>query len=437
MTRLHPSEGGDAPPVRRAPGPDRVGAVALAGLLAIGLTGCMTVRDKADAQQTSMMPTLDGSPENPFASKTDFTREMSPDQKFNVHVELGKVYDSQGNFEAALAEYEKAVEVGDKKGGMLSSSPLGPEQRALAERRMGGTYDRMGRFTQAEIHYRKALELAPKDAKVWNDVGYSYYLQQRLQDSENAYKTAESIDANNPKILTNLGLTLAAAGKEDEALKALSRAGGPAVGHANLGFILAAMGKTDRARTHYQNALTLQPQLNAAREALARVETTAPSDGAEAVSVAATAPAPPSPATPAPPSPTLPAVVSGIKSATAAREAKADGLTRTAAPEAPVPPPRPRSPAPLTATEPDILDNLPMLPTMLAGEPAAGPSSAKAKPLADPALSRAAATTTRAPESTAGGATRDAMVKRAVKRPSKPEKQTYRPQTNPISSKPW
>ena len=91
-------------------------------------------------------------------------------------------------------------------------------------------------------------------------------------DAERALKTADSIEPNNPRTLTNLGLTLAAQGKNDDALALLSRAGGPAVGHANLGYILAAMGKTEEARHHYDEAITLQPGLNAARLAIAKLD---------------------------------------------------------------------------------------------------------------------------------------------------------------------
>ena len=137
---------------------------------------------------------------------------------------------------------------------------------------MAGALDRLGRFGQAEAHYRSALELSPNDPKVWNDAGYSYYLQGRQADAERSLKTAAKLDPDNPRIQTNLGLALAAAGKTDEALAALSKAGGPAAGNANLAYLLASLGKTDEARKHYQAALKLQPQLAPAREALARLD---------------------------------------------------------------------------------------------------------------------------------------------------------------------
>jgi Tfp pilus assembly protein PilF len=241
------------------------------GLAASAISGCRTTGD-ASKRKPDPNPQKQASAENVLGSPSDFRKDVSHDQGFNVHVELGRVYESQSNFEAAVVEYQKAVEICDKKGSVVSGAKLGPAQRSLAERRLAAAYDRMGKFTQAEVHYGKALHATPKDPKVWNDVGYSYYLQTRLADAERSLKTADSIDPNNPQVLTNLGLTLAAAGKYDEALAALSRAGGPAAGQANLGFILAAMGKTEEAKSHYEAALAAQPEMAPARYALAQLE---------------------------------------------------------------------------------------------------------------------------------------------------------------------
>ena len=78
---------------------------------------------------------------------------------------------------------------------------------------MGGALDRLGRFAQAEVHYKKALKLSPKDAKIWNDAGYSYYLQGRWADAERALRTAAKLAPDDERIRINLGLTLAAAGQ--------------------------------------------------------------------------------------------------------------------------------------------------------------------------------------------------------------------------------
>lgn len=243
-------------------------------------TGCQSLTPRTTTTTTT-------STQEPGGPKTEFHREVGPEQEYSVHMELARFQESQGNHEAAVIEYQKAVDVCERKGSLLSHSKLGAEKQSLAQRRMAAALDRLGRFAQAEPHYLKALKLAPNDAKVWNDAGYSYYLQHRLADAERALKTASKLDANNPRILTNLGLTLAAAGKNDDALVAFTRAAGPAAGHANLGYILAAMGKSDLAREHYQLAVTLQPQLTAAHQALAKLDHDHPPATTTATAIAA------------------------------------------------------------------------------------------------------------------------------------------------------
>ena len=74
------------------------------------------------------------------------------------------------------------------------------------------------------------------------------------------------------RIRTNLGLTLAAQGRTQEALPLLSRSNGEAIGHANLGYLLAATGQLDLARQQYETALALRPDLTVARRALEQID---------------------------------------------------------------------------------------------------------------------------------------------------------------------
>jgi tetratricopeptide (TPR) repeat protein len=240
----------------------------LACLLAFATTGCQSVSRKVNPKA------LDNASQaqNPDGEKPAELGPLKAKQKVGVHIDLGRAFEVQGNFEAALAEYQKATEEADLTGGHFGSGREVKQYKALAERRMGGALDRLGRFAQAELHYQKALEVAPNDVNIWNDCGYSYYLQKRWADAERCLLTAAKLDPNNQRVQTNLGLTLAAAGKTDQALGALTRAANPAAAHANLGYILAATGNTEEARKHYQTALEIQPQFDAARFALAKLE---------------------------------------------------------------------------------------------------------------------------------------------------------------------
>ena len=241
--------------------------------------------------------------------RTDFKTDVPADDRVNVHLDLGRAYESQGSFDAALFEYSRALEAANNPARGRAGHRPSSEQKALAHRRIAAALDRMGRFSQAESHYREALALAPKDPRVWNDAGYSAYLQQKWPVAEMRLKTAAKLDPTNTRVHTNLGLCLAATGRRDEALAALTQAAGPAVAHANLGYLLAATGQVEEARKHYQTALTIQPALTAARDALVQLDLTKPA-ATSALANAAESPADPrvaltntSAATPAPANP--------------------------------------------------------------------------------------------------------------------------------------
>jgi Flp pilus assembly protein TadD len=223
---------------------------------------------------------------------SDFRKDATQDQRIHVHLDFGRVFENQGNFEAALMEYQQGLAACERKGIGRSRSA----DEALAHRRIGNALDRLGRFPQAEMHYKKAIRLSSRDPKIWNDAGYSFYLQGRWADAERTFKTGLRFAPEDVKIKTNLGLTLAAAGRTREALPILSQYSGDAIGHANLGFLLAATGQVELARQQYLQALALRPSLVLARRALTELDR---AQDAEAVAAAGQPGPQPAVATPA------------------------------------------------------------------------------------------------------------------------------------------
>ena len=97
--------------------PARIGSVAgatirfvLAVLVALASTGCHSPlsRSNKDSAQTvrSRKERTTRRPRRPSSM-----RRCRSEQEFNVHLELARVHESQGNNEAAVAEYQKAVDV--------------------------------------------------------------------------------------------------------------------------------------------------------------------------------------------------------------------------------------------------------------------------------------------------------------------------------------
>src|SRR5262245_28318236 len=124
---------------------------------------------------------------NRTAGDSTVFRETATDrQKFQVHIDFGKVFESQGDLDRALQEDPDALKVAEgRRRGELTAA-----DEALAHRRIASAFDRQGQFRQSEPHYQKARKLAPKDPRVWNDAGYSYYLQGRWAEAERSLRTA-------------------------------------------------------------------------------------------------------------------------------------------------------------------------------------------------------------------------------------------------------
>ena len=214
------------------------------------------------------MPTVSVDLNRRAGESTTFHKSATDQQKFQVHIDFGKVFDAQGHLDRALQEYQDALKVAEGRGrGRLTAA-----DQALAHRRIASTFDRRGQFRESEAHYLRAQKLAPRDPKVWNDAGYSYYLQGRWEEAERSLRTALKLAPDDARVRTNLGMALGAAGKTQEALTLLSAGEGDAVGHANLGYLLASTGQYQRARQEYQAALSMRPDLPLAHRALAQLD---------------------------------------------------------------------------------------------------------------------------------------------------------------------
>jgi tetratricopeptide (TPR) repeat protein len=199
--------------------------------------------------------------------------KVSAEQRIGVHLDLGRVLESQGRAEDALGEYRKAIDAYREAGNSVRGDGA---TKARLHRKLAQAFDHLGQPEEAKAHYQAAQKLAPRDPNVWNDAGYSAFFRGRFDEAERLLKKAASLDPANPRILSNLGMTLAAEGRTDAALEVLTKAGGPASARMNLAYVLASTGRSDEAREQYRAALAIDPGLKVARDALAKLGPGAP-----------------------------------------------------------------------------------------------------------------------------------------------------------------
>ncbi len=276
----------------------RVAAGLIASAAGLGL-GCRAAGHRptgtdgapTSAETKAKAKTLDASTgikADPGVVRAGFEAKAKPGQEVGVHMELGRGHEQEGQLEAAAVDYQKALDTLEKPGPHRGQGRAIAEQKATAHRRLAVVLDRLGRFGQSDAHYKAALKLAPDDPKVWNNAGYSLYIQGRWEEAERTLRTAARLAPDDPKVATNLGLALAARGKVDEAFAVLSKAVGPAAAHTNIGYVLAATGRRAEAVVHYREALALQPGLPAAEAALAQLAKTGGTTGTPTAAAPAT-----------------------------------------------------------------------------------------------------------------------------------------------------
>ena len=92
---------------------------------------------------------------------TTFHETATERQKFQVHIDFGKIFDAQGNLDRAVQEYQDALKVAEARGtprAQRGRRGPGPSQDRLV-------LDRLGRFPQAEDALPEALKLSPRDPR--------------------------------------------------------------------------------------------------------------------------------------------------------------------------------------------------------------------------------------------------------------------------------
>lgn len=175
-------------------------------------------------------------------------------RQFEVKFDLAQVAEREGQLRKAADQYAALLEKQPKN--------------AQLHHRLGVVKVRLGEREEGLEHLRKAHDLKPGDPAILNDLGFACLESGELDEAEKYLREALSINANDRRTINNLGLCAAHSGRIDEAFRYFRRVGGEAEAHANLGYILAQMGDIEAAMQHYHQALSLDPQMRSAAEAL-------------------------------------------------------------------------------------------------------------------------------------------------------------------------
>ena len=135
----------------------------------------------------------------------------------------------------------------------------------IAELDLGNVYDRQGNKDDAMAHFQAALKINPKDSEAHNNLGNDLREEGQLDEAISQYHQAIQSDLDNPEPHYNLGIALGKMGQPaqeiaqyEEALRINPDHTGALV---NLGAALMSAGRFDDAISHFQKALKIDPSL--------------------------------------------------------------------------------------------------------------------------------------------------------------------------------
>jgi tetratricopeptide (TPR) repeat protein len=125
------------------------------------------------------------------------------------HFDRSTLYYYRGNYELALNEIHKALEI---------------EKTAEYLNLKGLICSEIGRFDEAKKTYAEALKLEPNLAEIHNNMGLLYVKMKKLDDAVVSFQEAVKKNINYALAYVNLGRALLDSERFDEALKAFEQA---------------------------------------------------------------------------------------------------------------------------------------------------------------------------------------------------------------------
>jgi len=183
---------------------------------------------------------------------------------------------------SSVAALVQLAELRRDAGELDESIRLYREARALDDAQpfvhlgLGDSLQRAGRYPEAEAAFRAALALDPDAFEAHYDLGVTAFNQGHYSEAIGHYEKALGLDADHPEApsaLNNLGSSLLALGREEEARARFEEAARTGPGHVESRYNLAALdlrqGRLDAAIARLEEAAALAPSHETVHVALA------------------------------------------------------------------------------------------------------------------------------------------------------------------------
>jgi tetratricopeptide (TPR) repeat protein/GR25 family glycosyltransferase involved in LPS biosynthesis len=167
-----------------------------------------------------------------------------------AHIKLGNALRARGQFDDAIAHYQKAVDIKPDHAGVQVN--------------LANALQARGKFDLAIAHYEKALHIDPGQAVIFNNLGGAILgAQGKLDDAAACFEQAIALNSDYVDAHNNLAHVRRAQGNLDAAAACYQRAitlrSDRPDFHNELGKVLREQGKLDAAVECYERALALNP----------------------------------------------------------------------------------------------------------------------------------------------------------------------------------
>jgi tetratricopeptide (TPR) repeat protein len=231
-----------------------MGLLLTAGFLATG--GCSSAVDTHNPFITRL---------NKDDTEVAHEPELPMSQSAQACMVTARELEQHGHDREAILLYERAREYNP-----AVANQVGPRLAVL--------YQRQGKFAEALAEFNRAIAAQPKNADLLNDMGYFFYMRGDSVEAEKALRESVAINPKNARAWVNLGLTLGQSDRFADAFDAFNKGVTPAEAHANMALMLAQHGKTEEAKQACRDALQINHELQQPKHLLAWLENPHPAE---------------------------------------------------------------------------------------------------------------------------------------------------------------
>ena len=173
---------------------------------------------------------------------------------------------------ASLPDAAATDEIIEKLEALGYITPENPD----AHNNLGQRYQQNGEFEKAVAEFKKALELNPNFPSALNNLGVCYGQLRRYREAEASFRSALALNPRDVYAMNNLAIMFMEIGQFDRAVdfgeQAVTVEPNYSNGHLTLGSIYATLGRLDDAEREFNKTLEIDPSNQKAIANLEKIE---------------------------------------------------------------------------------------------------------------------------------------------------------------------